>query len=351
MRTLVVTDRGFDAHVTPPGHPERVDRLVAVRRAWDDIEVAERLEFARVRPATVEDLRTIHSAEQIERVRSLVEAGGGHLDPDTAVSTGSWDAALGSVGAVLAAVDEARADRSLRAFCAVRPPGHHATPNRAMGFCLFNNVAVGARALAAKGERVAIVDIDVHHGNGTQDAFFDDPDVLFASFHQWPFYPGTGSGEEVGTERAWGSTINVPLPSGSDGATYLAAVEMIVGPALSAFDPTVILISAGFDTHRSDPLASMTMSSADIGRLVEALLAAVGNRADVPVIAVLEGGYDLDALWRSTRTVLGVFTGSRLESEEPTGRADDAAATVARLATRRRRTVEEGPHWPAGFVD
>jgi len=229
---------------------------------------------------------------------------------------GSWTAARLAAGAGLAAIEGLRNGDAEMAFCAVRPPGHHATPTRTMGFCLLNNVAVAAAALADAGERVAIVDIDAHHGNGTQEAFFTDGRVLFVSCHQWPLYPGTGAADEVGTGDGAGTTINVPLPAGAAGDTYRYAMDVLVVPAVERFAPDWILISAGFDAHRADPLTDLGLAAGDYADLMGRLTGLVPTGR---LIAFLEGGYDLGALADSAGAFVAAGLGIRYSPEGTTG--------------------------------
>ncbi len=249
--------------------------------------------------ATREELALIHPPRFIDAVmRAIPAEGHSALDPDTIISPGSGEAALHAAGAVCAAVDAVMAGEAANAFCAVRPPGHHAEPERAMGFCLFNNVAIGAaRARQHHGcARVAVVDFDVHHGNGTQAAFAADGDFFYASTHQSPFYPGTGDADEVGV----GNIVNVPLPAGSGSAPFRAAYDRTILPALATFRPEFVLISAGFDAHRRDPLAQLMLEEDDYRWVTQALLDIAESWAGGRVVSTLEGGYDLTALGTST---------------------------------------------------
>jgi acetoin utilization deacetylase AcuC-like enzyme len=257
--------------------------------------------------------------------------GGGWLDADTAMNDSSYDAALLAAGAGLSAIEALDAGTAESAFCAVRPPGHHATPTRSMGFCLFNNVAVAAAALAARGERVLVVDYDAHHGNGTQDIFWSDERVAYASFHQYPLYPGSGGLREVGAGAGRGSTINLPLPPGATGDAYRAGVDEVLLPFAATFGPTWVLVSAGFDGHRADPITDLGLSAGDFADLTAALLpiAPPGRR-----LVFLEGGYDLDALASSAAACVAAMLGQRLVPEPPTsggpGREVIAAASLVR---------------------
>ena len=302
MTTGLFTHPACLAHETPPGHPECADRLRAVLHALED----ERFQYlARhvSEPASREALLRAHSAQLVDRILGpLAEEAARetyvHLDADTVMSAGSAEAALRAAGAVIEAVNFVMNGSLRNAFCAVRPPGHHAERDRAMGFCLFNNVAIGAHhARAAHGlERVAIIDFDVHHGNGSQDIAFADPGLFYASTHQSPLYPGTGSVGERGTA---GNVLNVPLPPGADGTAFRAAMSSRVLPALEAFKPEFIFISAGFDAHRADPLAELCLDEADFAWATAEICALAARLCRGRVVSSLEGGYDLAALARS----------------------------------------------------
>jgi len=300
---LYCDDARFDAHESPPGHPERPERLNAVRKGLVATLAQAHAEPLPPREARPEELTAVHSEQHVERLLRALHGGYGDLDPDTYFAPGTRDAAWLAAGAAAELGRRlARAPTDTRAVLCARPPGHHATRERAMGFCLLNNIAVAAAsALSAAAERVAILDWDVHHGNGTQAIFEADPRVLFISLHQWPQYPGTGRSEEIGSQDARGNTVNLPLPSGSTGRDYAAAMRSVVLPRLLDFRPDVLLISCGFDAHADDPLGGMQLCDEDYGALTTCALEAAGATPRVGV--VLEGGYDLGALERASRAV------------------------------------------------
>jgi len=291
---VIYTHPACLAHDPGPGHPECPERLAAVLEALAAPEFAAvpRIEAPLATRAQIARVHVQGLYDALER--SAPASGRVRLDPDTAMSPGSWEAALRGAGAACAAVDAVVAGPSRRAFCAVRPPGHHATPRHPMGFCLLNSVAIGARhALDRHGlERVAIVDFDVHHGNGTQDAFADEPRVLYASTHQWPLYPGTGAPEE----RGRGNILNVPLAPGTHSAAFRRACTETLLPAIEAFAPQLLLVSAGFDAHRLDPLANLDLEDDDYAWLSAALVAIAERHAGGRLVSTLEGGYSLTAL-------------------------------------------------------
>ncbi|MEO0913863.1 MAG: histone deacetylase family protein [Pseudomonadota bacterium] len=299
MPTALLSHKDCLNHVTPPGHPEQVARLEVIQRALDapGFDALQRYEAP-----LAEDAHFLHAHPQahIDLIRSAnPDEGRVSLDPDTHMSPGSAVAATRAAGAVVKAVDLVMAGEAENAFCAVRPPGHHAEPGRAMGFCFFGNAVIGARhALSAHGlSRTAIVDFDVHHGNGTQDLVWDDPAILFASSHQSPLYPGSGQPHERG---AHGQIVNATLPPNADGAAFRMAFERIVLPALGAHRPEIIIISAGFDAHAADPLANLNLTEADFVWATREICKLAETHAESRVVSTLEGGYDLHALAAST---------------------------------------------------
>jgi acetoin utilization deacetylase AcuC-like enzyme len=294
VTTLLVTHPDCVAHDPGHGHPEAPARLSAVLAALAEPEFAG-LAWLEAPLGDGADIARVHGPAFAPSVMARVpQQGHAALDADTILSPGSGKAAMRAVGAVTAAMDAVIAGKARNAFCAVRPPGHHAEPDRAMGFCLFNSIAVAARrAQGVHGiGRVAIVDFDVHHGNGTQAVAEQDPSLFFASSHQYPLYPGTGSADETGA----GNIVNVPLRSGTAGACFRRAFEARILPALDAFAPELLLVSAGFDAHRADPLAGLELEDDDFGWVTQRLIEAAARHAQGRLISVLEGGYDLRAL-------------------------------------------------------
>lgn len=327
---ILISSPRFDEHVTPPGHPERPERAHVFDVVATDFRRRGGVVLEPV-PARRDQLARVHAEAYLDRIdRTCGRAA--MLDADTFTSPESCEIALLAAGAAVQAAEHARRTGEVAAAL-VRPPGHHAERDKAMGFCLYNNVAVAAReALASGAERVAIVDIDVHHGNGTQWAFYDDPRVLFISSHQFPFYPGTGAADETGHADGRGFTVNIPLEAGATDADYDLVYRAIVVPVLAQFAPQLTLVSAGFDAHEADPLASMRMTASGYGRILWRVTAAAARSGALAIVT--EGGYDLPALRQCLETMIAVV------SAGAAGDASDAAdATDASDAPRGTRAL------------
>jgi acetoin utilization deacetylase AcuC-like enzyme len=331
MSVLFATHERFVEHDSGDGHPERPARLAAVQRGIAAAGLTDALLVVEPVAASAQDLDRVHPEPYRRALEAFCEGGGGYLDGDTHVGRASWEAATLAAGAGLEVVRRLDAGDASVGFCAVRPPGHHALASRAMGFCLLNNVAVTAAHLAARGERVAIVDYDAHHGNGTQDLFWDDGSVFYVSLHEWPQFPGTGRLHDVGVGAGAGSTLNVPVPSGTTGDVYRRIIDEVVVPRLAAWGPTWLLISAGFDGHRRDPLCDLGLTAGDFADITMDLAALVppGRR-----LLLLEGGYDLDALADSTGAVLSALVDDGAYRPEPAtggGRGEHACTAALKV--------------------
>jgi acetoin utilization deacetylase AcuC-like enzyme len=301
MLGFIYSDK-YLLHSPPFYHSENPNRLKAIISSIEkSSELKDKVKFLEPRTDNEEDILLVHTKKHLDYVKDSIQAGKQILDAgDTYANKHSMDAALLAAGAVLTAVDNVMNKNFSRIFCAVRPPGHHAESNRVMGFCFFNNIAVGAQYAMEKFklDRIAIIDWDVHHGNGTQEIFYESPKVLFISLHQYPFYPGTGSASEIGKDDGKGFTINFPLPSGTNGKIYLTIVKDKILPKLKEFEPQLLMISAGFDAHKDDPLANMNLLEEDYFQMTKLMNSFAQNR-DIPIISVLEGGYNLTALGNS----------------------------------------------------
>jgi acetoin utilization deacetylase AcuC-like enzyme len=309
--TALLRSPVFQGHDTG-SHPENPLRLTAVEAELERLNLFDGRPDVPFGPAPSESLERIHDSRYLSLLAEAAAAGGGWLDGDTFVGPDSWDVARLAAGAALAATDAVLSGRVPQAFCLVRPPGHHAAPTRGMGFCLVNSVAVAAAHVLARGlDRVAIVDWDVHHGNGTQDAFYDTDRVLFCSVHQSPLYPGTGMADENGEGAGEGYTLNVPLRPGCDDHTYRRVFEERILPAVRAYRPELLLVSAGFDAHVADPLANMRVTEAGFAWMAGAVSDLADDTCHGRLVALLEGGYDLGALSRSVAATLRAFDGDR----------------------------------------
>jgi acetoin utilization deacetylase AcuC-like enzyme len=345
VTTLVVSGPvGLSEHDGGDAHPEQQARVFAAMEGVRAIGLEDDIVYPLIREASLDELSRVHAPAYLAELEAFCTAGGGALDPDTYARPDSWIAARRAAGAGLVALTELDRRDGAVAFVPVRPPGHHATADRAMGFCLINNVAVAAASRTARGERVLIVDWDVHHGNGTQDIFWDDPDVLYVSTHQHPLFPGTGRPDEVGGPGAPGLTVNLPLPRGATGDVVRAALDEVARETIEAFNPDWVLVSCGFDAHRADPLGELALSSGDFAELARI----VGEFAPRGHLALfLEGGYDLEALATSVMATLGALVGMPGSPAAPTtggpGLSQLRTDSTVRLRAIDRAYLEIGP--------
>jgi acetoin utilization deacetylase AcuC-like enzyme len=316
MTLIVAGPTGAIEHDGGVFHPEQQSRIFAVMDGLRALDLGDGVAYPPTPKADEDDLVRVHSLGYLEELKAYSAKGGGDIDPDTYVRADSWSAATRAAGAGLAAIAALEECEDGVAFVPVRPPGHHAGRDRGMGFCLLNNVAVAAAALTAKNNRVLIVDWDVHHGNGTQAIFWDDPNVLFVSTHQFPLFPGTGKAAEVGGPEAIGLTLNVPLPAGATGDVLRAALDHVARPTIEQFAPDWVLVSCGFDAHWADPLGDFALSSGDFAELATI----VHEFAPRPgrVALFLEGGYNQAALRTSVAATLGALLGVHTEKAAPT---------------------------------
>jgi acetoin utilization deacetylase AcuC-like enzyme len=309
--TGLIYDEIYLEHKTTPGHPERPERLVEIINRLKTGGLYSQLLALRPAPAALDWIQMVHSLDYIERAQKSSEGGASFLDSaDVPISRRSYDAAVMAAGGVLAAVDAVMNKQVTNAFCAVRPPGHHAMENQALGFCIFNNVAIGTKYVQKKYglSNVLIVDWDVHHGNGTQATFYDDPTVLYFSVHQYPFYPGSGSEAEKGEGKGLNSTINVPLPAGSGDEEYVKAFEEKLRPAALAFGPDFVFISAGFDAHEDDLLGGMKVTADGFAELTRIVKSIAQRCCNGRIVSVLEGGYHLGGLAASVEAHIRVLS-------------------------------------------
>jgi acetoin utilization deacetylase AcuC-like enzyme len=335
---LIVSEPTGQSGHNRTGHPERPERIAAALAGIEDLDLGSDLHVVPTFSADRAQLGRVHTASYLDELEAFCRRGGGDLDPDTYATTDSWNAACQSAGAGLAAIERLQHEEDGVAFVATRPPGHHALSDRPLGFCLLNNIAVAAAALAEVGERVLIVDWDVHHGNGTQEIFWDNPNVLYVSTHQTPLFPGTGAARQIGGPNALGYTVNVPLPPGATGDVMRRAIDEVALPVIDDFTPTWVLVSAGFDAHRDDPLANLALSSADFADLARVVAGFVPQPGRL--VLFLEGGYDLKALRRSVASCVSALLGGQHRTDDPTtggpGTAMVVEARAARIAALRQ---------------
>ena len=296
MKTSVITSLTYQNHNTGPGHPERVDRVKVVNEELKKFD--KKIKWFEPKLFDHSIIEKVHNKNYLEKISiSFPKSGIQFLDGDTVVSPGSKEAALDAVGSIILGIDQVVNKKFKNAFCSVRPPGHHAESDKAMGFCIYNNVAVGAAYLLHhyQYKKVAIIDYDVHHGNGTQEIFYNNSNVLYISTHQYPFYPGTGSINEKGASN---NILNIPLDPGTSSDVYFNSFENVL-KKLKSFNPEFILLSSGFDAHQKDPLAQVNLKSKDFYEITKRIMNVAGNICDGRIVSILEGGYDLDALKES----------------------------------------------------
>ena len=296
MKTSIITSLTYQNHITGPGHPERIDRVKVINEKLKQLD--NKIEWFQPKPFDQTIIEKVHDKKYLDNISlSFPKNGIKFLDSDTIISPGSKQATLDAVGSIIMGIDQVNSGKFKNTFCSVRPPGHHAESNKAMGFCIYNNVAVGAAYLLHryKYNKVAIVDYDVHHGNGTQEIFYNNPNVLYISTHQYPFYPGTGSSNEKGSSD---NILNIPLDSGTKSDVYLNSFEHVL-KKLKNFKPEFILLSSGFDAHAEDPLAQVNLESKDFYEITKRILKVANDICDGKVVSILEGGYNLNALAES----------------------------------------------------
>jgi len=328
MKAGLVYDPIYLEHDTG-AHVENSQRLVSIMSHLEETGMKEKLISFSPRRASIDEVEMVHAPEYVSRIKGMAENGGGWLDPDTVMCPRSYEVALYAVGGLLSAVEKVMAGEVDSAFALVRPPGHHATCNRAMGFCIFNNVAIAAKFALANFniERILIVDFDVHHGNGTQEAFYGDPKVLYFSTHQYPFYPGTGWLDETGTGEGEGYTVNFPMAAGWGDEQYLRAFNEVLVPVAKKFQPQLILVSAGFDPHWADDIAMMQMSVTGFAQIAKILKQLAIELCHGHLILTLEGGYNLQVAASGTKAIFDVLLGNT-EIVDPLGKARLTRETV-----------------------
>lgn len=339
MSTAYLIDDRFLLH-DDFEHPENAERLRVIMRALDSSGLRNELTQLEPRAATIDEIQGVHHAKMLDHTQRMAMFGGGLLNPDTYIVQESWDAATLAAGAVTRAVEAVVGGEARNAFALVRPPGHHATPSTAMGFCLINNVAVAAHVARTKLglDRVAIIDWDTHHGNGTQDIFYNDPSVLYISSHTYPFYPGSGHWREQGAGAGAGATLNIPLPAHTGDATFTRAYDELVVRAVRRFDPQLIIVSAGYDCHWRDPLAPMLMSVTGYARLAQIVYALADEVCAGRLVCALEGGYDLLALAASVVATFRVLQGRFDQIHDPLGTQPETAYNLDPLISVLERT-------------
>ncbi len=320
MKVGLVYDPIYLKHDTGQ-HVENAKRLEAIISHLEQTQLKQQLTHIKPRPATTEEISLVHQEQHISHIQDVAQRGGGWLDADTVMSPDSYEVAIYAAGGAIRATEAVMNGEVDSAFALVRPPGHHATPQQAMGFCLFNNLAIATKYALTKYDlkRILIIDFDVHHGNGTQEVFYDNPQVLYISTHQYPFYPGTGRMDETGADEVKGTTINIPLPAGCGDTEYLQALEQIIAPAAKRFKPQLIMVSAGYDSHWADGLALMQVSITGFGQMVKIIKGLADELCDGQLVLSLEGGYNLTALATSVKATFDVLLGNTVK--DPLGQS------------------------------
>lgn len=349
MRKTAIVYDPFNLRHTLEGHPENFRRLEGTWQLLQTDGILQDLIRVPSSPAPLDAILRVHTAQYVERLQAISVRGGGRIDADTYVNADSYQAALLAAGGLLNLTDMVLQGQADNGFALIRPPGHHALEQRGMGFCLLANAAIAARwAQDRHGiARVLIIDFDVHHGNGTQAIFYDDPSILFFSTHQYPYYPGTGAADEVGSEMAYGTTINIPFPTFVGDAGYVTAFQRILGPLARDFRPEVIILSAGYDAHWLDPLAGMNLSIEGYVHMVEEVLALADELCNGKLVCVLEGGYHLDVLAHSILSSLRTLSGSPAGISDPFGKAQSRERDVIALLDRLKNlhNIKEPPFY------
>jgi acetoin utilization deacetylase AcuC-like enzyme len=335
-------DARYLLHDPGPRHPESPKRLIDIHEALTSYPSLNRWRRLEPRSAQPDELALIHHPSHIERVEKASRRAPSHLDPDTALSPESYSTALLAAGGVLTCMEEIWSGEVQRAFAFVRPPGHHAEPGRAMGFCLFNNVAIAAAYARVKYhlERIAVVDIDLHHGNGTQASFYDNPHLLYISSHQYPFYPGTGNFDEIGSGEGEGYTLNFPLPAGTGDETFVPLYSRIVATVLAQYKPQCVLVSAGFDAHLQDPLGGLCVTTEGYASAAASLVRAADQCCQGRILFVLEGGYSKEALQSCTKAVM-----AEMESDSPNDLMPPGDGLFQEISKHARRFVGDIWEW------